>query len=146
MRFVLSFKKNWCNVAILSAFSILDFLREEIWMNVVLLLLFVDAINSLSTVILFKAFGFLMLQIYHFVIGSHFHDLVAQNVLILDALLYSARILFRHLPMLVGRVDVRFALDLFESHALRFLSIDYLERAQSWRWRISDTHRGTPRM
>ena len=144
VRFVLPLEKERRNIAILSAICIFDFLRKEVRLYIVLSLLFVDAIESLSTVGSLQSFGLLMLLIYHFVIGSHFHDLVTQNVLILDAQLYRARILFRNLPMLVGRIDVRFALHLFQSYGLCFLPIDHLERAQS-RWRrIADTHGGAP--
>ena len=67
-------------------------------------------------------------------------------MLVLATQLYRARILFCDPPMLVASIDIRFALDLFESRTLCFLSINYLKGAQSRRWRIADAHRSTPGM
>ena len=45
-------------------------------LDFILVLLFVDATKSLDTVNFLESFGFLMLLMYHFIIGSHFHNLI----------------------------------------------------------------------
>lgn len=80
MRLVLSaFKYGRSNITALSSISIL-LLREEIGVKLMPIGLFIDAIIFLDS---FSG-SFFMLLVDHSVVGSHLHDLITQNMLILQ--------------------------------------------------------------